>query len=155
MAKKATPQKPTTAKKPEVQAAPAKSLGTYFYAYGRRKTATATVRLFKAKGESFINEKAAKELYPLEYEQIQLNSPLVAAGLKPEDYHFTVQAKGSGKTGQLGAIKLVLARAIVVMDPTLKQQLKKEGLLTRDPRMVERKKPGLRKARRAEQFSKR
>lgn len=132
-----------------------KSTGKYFYALGRRKTATATVRLFKGKGESVVNEKSLSALYPHSYQQTQLLAPFTTLGLDPNDYHVTVKVTGSGSVSQLEAIRLGLARAIVVMDPTYKKALKQKGLMTRDPRMVERKKPGLRKARRAEQFSKR
>lgn len=127
----------------------------YFYAIGRRKTATATVRLFHGAGESTVNGKPLTTLYAHKHEQDQMLAPLKAAGLNPVEYYITAKVKGSGHAGQLGAIKLGLARAIVEMDPTLKKSLKQEHLMTRDPRMVERKKPGLRKARRAEQFSKR
>ncbi len=127
----------------------------YYYALGRRKTATATVRIFAEPGDSVINEKKVDEVYPHQHEQLKLELPFTTAELDPKQYHFTVKVKGSGQKAQLDAIQHAISRAIVVMDPTLKPSLKKEGLLTRDPRMVERKKPGLRKARRAEQFSKR
>lgn len=127
----------------------------YYYSLGRRKTASATVRIFAEAGQSTINDKPVEELYPHDYEVEKLLKPFVIAELDPKKYYYTAKVRGSGKKGQLEAIQHAIARAIVVMDSTLKSPLKKEGLLTRDPRMVERKKPGLRKARRAEQFSKR
>ncbi|MCA9379176.1 30S ribosomal protein S9 [Candidatus Dojkabacteria bacterium] len=127
----------------------------YTYAYGRRKTATATVRLYPEAGVSTINGKPAEEVYVGIAGQKRLVMPLTTAGLNPKDYHFTVQAKGGGVAAQLGAITLGLARCVVNIDAELKKPLKDAGLLTRDPRMVERKKPGMRKARKAEQYSKR
>lgn len=127
----------------------------YFYALGRRKTATATVRLYPEKGVSTVNGKPLSEIYTHDYETEVVFSPLQVAELDLNDHHITVNVKGSGPKSQLDAIQLGVARAIVEMDPSLKTVLKQKGLLTRDPRMVERKKPGLRKARRPEQFSKR
>jgi len=128
---------------------------TYHYAIGRRKTSTATVRMYAKAGASTINGKPLEEVLPSHTLQTQLLVPFITANLKPGDFHFTVKSKGGGVKGQLGAIRLAIARSLVKMDPDLKKPLKKQGLLTRDPRMVERKKPGLRKARKAEQFSKR
>lgn len=145
----------TKTKAKTTQAEKAPKLGKYFYALGRRKTASATVRLFDEKGVSTVNDKPLEEVYPHQHEQVQILEPLQVVGLDASKFHMTVKVQGSGTKGQLGAIRLGLARALVVMDPAYKKDLKSKGLLTRDPRMVERKKPGLRKARRAEQFSKR
>lgn len=134
---------------------PAKKLPKYHYALGRRKTAVATVRLFESAGESMVNDKQANEAFPGEYNQHLLTEPFKVADLDPKKFHVTVKVKGSGKSAQLGAVRHALARALVKMDENLKKPLKKAGLMTRDPRMVERKKPGLHKARKAEQFSKR
>lgn len=128
---------------------------SYYYALGRRKTATATVRLYPENGVSTVNGKPLEEVYPHDYETAALFAPLEAAELDGKKYHITVKVRGGGPKAQIGAIKLGLARAIVEMDATLKTALKQKGLMTRDPRMVERKKPGLRGARRPEQFSKR
>lgn len=130
-------------------------LKKYHYAYGRRKTAVATVRLFSGEGQSTVNDVAFDKLYPGKVEQVMASRPFSVAGLNPTDFHFTAMIKGSGSMGQLQALVHGLAKAIVVMDPDLKSPLKKQGMMTRDPRMVERKKPGLRKARKAEQYSKR
>lgn len=127
----------------------------YYYALGRRKTASATVRLFAGKGESVVNEKTFAAYVPNEGDRAEILSTLKVAGLEPEAFYFTAKVVGSGPKSQVGAIKLGLARAIVEFDPETKKSLKTVGLLTRDPRMVERKKPGLRKARRAEQYSRR
>ncbi len=127
----------------------------YIYTIGRRKTSVATVRLFNGNGKSTVNNKDFEKLYLSKAEQKMVTKPFVVADLDPKDYYFTSVANGGGKMSQLGAIVLGISRAIVKMDESKKPSLKKEGLLTRDPRMVERKKPGLRKARKTEQYSKR
>jgi small subunit ribosomal protein S9 len=127
----------------------------YTYTIGRRKTAHATVRLYKAKGESTINGKPVKDVYQREVSQKRFDRVFKTADLNPKDYYFTVKVAGSGVNAQLEAIQLGIARAIAKNDPDKKKQLKDAGFITRDPRMVERKKTGLRKARKAEQFSKR
>lgn len=130
-------------------------MSKYFYAIGRRKTSSATVRLFNKQGDSVINEKKYTEYYPSNIQQTQLLEPFKVAELDPKNFMYTVKVQGGGTSSQLGAIKLGISRAIVIMDESKKPALKKAGLLTRDPRMVERKKTGLRKARKREQFSKR
>lgn len=127
----------------------------YSYAIGRRKTASATVRLFDEAGENKVNDKLFNELYVSEIDQKKVVKPLVIAELDPKNYHFTAKVSGSGTSAQLEAIMLGISRAIIKLDPEKRTLLKKEGLLTRDPRMVERKKTGKRKARKSEQFSKR
>ena len=127
----------------------------YHYAIGRRKTAVASVRLFTAKGVSTINGKPMGEVYTGKFEQSALLRPYDVAGLKAEEHYFTAQVKGSGSSAQLQAITVALSKALVDFNPELRKSLKQQKLLTRDPRMVERKKPGLRKARKAEQYSKR
>lgn len=127
----------------------------YFYALGRRKTSVATVRLYNTGGKSKVNDKDFEKAYIHDYEQRKIMQPFETAGLKTKDFYFTAVTKGGGKISQITAIQLGIARAIVKFNPDLKTLLKKEGLLTRDPRMVERKKTGLKKARKAEQYSKR
>lgn len=127
----------------------------FSYALGRRKTATATVRVYETAGKSTINEKDAKTLYTSQTHQLLLAEPFKVADLDPDKYMFTAKAMGGGKYAQLDALRLGISRAIIKLFPEKKKVLKDSGLLTRDPRMVERKKPGLRKARKAEQFSKR
>lgn len=127
----------------------------YTYTIGRRKTSVAALRLYKKSGSNQINEKPVEKIYPHKTEVDSILSPFAVTALDSGDYHFTVQVKGGGKMSQLGAIKLALSRALAELYPEKKKDLKAAHLLTRDPRMVERKKPGLRKARRAEQYSKR
>lgn len=126
----------------------------YFYAYGRRKTSVATVRLFSGSGESKINEIELKQYFPLENDRKIALFPLEVTE-KIKDFHFTSKVKGGGKKSQREAISHALARALVVFDEDLKPTLKKLSLMTRDDRMVERKKTGLVKARKAPQYSKR
>jgi small subunit ribosomal protein S9 len=127
----------------------------YTFTIGRRKTSTATIRLFEGTGKNMVNDKPVEVLYPHKYEIVQMTSPFGAANLDAKKFYFTAMVKGGGKISQLGAVKLALARAIAKQFPELKKDLKVAKLLTRDPRMVERKKPGLHKARKAEQYSKR
>ena len=130
-------------------------LGKYQYAIGRRKTSSATVRLFSSSGDSIINGKKMTEYFPLEVQKIMISEPFKVAELDPSSFMYTVKVQGGGVTSQLNAIRLGISRAIVKLDETKKVLLKKAGLLTRDSRMVERKKTGLPKARKKEQFSKR
>ena len=121
---------------------------------GRRKTSVARLYLNAGKGAVTVNERDLKEYFPFEIYQTIVKQPLV---LIEEDgkYDIKVNVKGGGYKGQAEAIRLAISRALVELDPENRPPLKKEGWLTRDPRMVERKKPGRRKARRAFQFSKR
>lgn len=160
--KSATAKKPVAAKaKPKAAKAEAKPVARksvtekYHYAIGRRKTATATVRLFESKGISEINGKPLSEFFPREMEQARLLNPFAVADLNAADFHITARVRGSGPSSQLQAVRHALSRAIIKMDPSVKKQLKIAGLVIRDPRMVERKKPGLHKARKGEQYSKR
>ena len=125
----------------------------YTYAIGRRKTATAQVRLFSGKGESTINWRALKEYVSRTDLHATLYAPLKAAG--NTDFHFSVIVSGSGESAQVQAIAHGISRALVLIDETHKSALREKWLLTRDARKVERKKPGLRKARKRIQWSKR
>ncbi len=129
-------------------------MAKYTYAKGRRKQSVATVRLYKGKGESTINEKKIEDIYHMPHQLARLYSPLELVNGK-DDYYFTAKTIGGGFTGQLDAIVHAMSRALVEENPEYKSILKKNDLLTRDPRMVERKKTGLRKARKQAQFSKR
>lgn len=125
----------------------------YTYSIGRRKTATAQVRLFSGKGESTVNERPLKE-YITRTDLLSLvHVPLKLVG--SGDYHFSVIVRGSGESAQAQAIAHGIARALVLNDDACKSTLREQGLLTRDARKVERKKPGLHKARKAIQWSKR
>lgn len=126
----------------------------YTYAKGRRKTSNATVRLFEGKGESLINGKPLEEVFPSKTDKAIIHAPLTELG-KMKDFYFTARTAGGGKSGQRGAIVHALARALVEYEPEYRVELKPKGYLMRDPRMVERKHTGFRKARKSEQYSKR
>lgn len=121
---------------------------------GRRKTAVARVYLNRGKGKITVNTKDVKEYFPSALLQFKVSQPLNVLGIA-EKYDFSITVEGGGINGQAEAIRLGIARALVELDPEGKGKLRKEGFLTRDPRMVERKKPGQKKARKRFQFSKR
>lgn len=121
---------------------------------GRRKTAVARVYLRPGKGTWKINGRALADYFPRPLYVSQVQKPLIV-GKAEGQWDVTVNVRGGGQTGQAGAIALGVARALVVSDADLRPTLKAEGLLTRDPRMVERKKYGQPKARKRFQFSKR
>lgn len=125
-----------------------------FWGTGRRKTSVASVRITPGKGEFIINNKDVDQFVDLQSNKDKIYKPLVVTELKGQ-YNVVANVRGGGLTGQTGAIQLGLARAIIEMDPELKEKLKDEDLLTRDSRMVERKKYGRKKARKKFQFSKR
>lgn len=135
--------------------AEAKKKKRYFASTGRRKRSTARVRLFTSEKKGIeVNGKDYKEYFEVESFQDRVRSPLEK--LKCEDkFGFTVIVKGGGKSGQAGAVRHGIARSLVLLNPYFRKRLKKAGFLTRDPRKKERKKPGLKKARRAPQWSKR
>ncbi|MBZ0203331.1 MAG: 30S ribosomal protein S9 [Ignavibacteria bacterium] len=126
----------------------------YHLATGRRKTSTARVFLYEGTGIVTINDKTGKDFFGKDALLKEAIEPLVAADLK-DKFDIKVNVNGGGVTGQIGAIRLGVARAILKYDASHRSALKKDGLLTRDPRMVERKKPGQPKARKRFQFSKR
>lgn len=123
-------------------------------ALGRRKTSVARVYLKEGKGKFTINNKDSKEYFPLSQFQFKLNQPFVLSDNEGK-FDVTVNVKGGGITGQVEAIRLGLSRALTEMNEENRTIFRKEGLMTRDPRMVERKKPGQKKARKKFQFSKR
>ncbi|MEW9676521.1 30S ribosomal protein S9 [Lentibacillus sp. L22] len=125
-----------------------------YYGTGRRKKSTARVRLVPGTGRVVINDRDAKDYFPYETQLLILNQPLVATETQGT-YDVMVNVHGGGFTGQAGAIRHGVARALLKADPEYRKSLKEEGYLTRDPRAKERKKYGLKKARRAPQFSKR
>ncbi len=126
-------------------------------ATGRRKTAVASVFLKVGKGKFTVNDKPIDEYFPLEQDKNRWLKPFFVAGISnPEQsYGATIKVFGSGGTGQIGAVSLALAKALCKLMPEMRSPLRKQDLLTRDSRMVERKKPYLRKARKAPQYSKR
>lgn len=126
-------------------------------ATGRRKTAIASIFLKTGKGKFTVNDKQIDEYFPNEKDKARWLKPFFVAGVSsPEQtYSATIKVSGSGNTGQIGAVTLAIAKALCLLMPEVRPSLRKQGLLTRDPRMVERKKPYLRKARKAPQYSKR
>lgn len=127
---------------------------TQYYGTGRRKSSVARVRLVTGTGKITINDRDIDDYFGLETLSIIVNQPLEATKLRGK-YDVLVNVKGGGFTGQAGAIRQGIARALLEANPDLRAELKKAGYLTRDPREKERKKYGLKKARRAPQFSKR
>ncbi|SET73685.1 SSU ribosomal protein S9P [Oceanobacillus limi] len=125
-----------------------------YYGTGRRKSSTARVRLVPGTGNVTINGRDAKDYFPYETQLLILNQPLKATETDGT-YDVLVNVDGGGFTGQAGAIRHGIARALLEADPEYRASLKREGFLTRDARMKERKKYGLKGARRAPQFSKR
>lgn len=128
--------------------------GTYTPAIGRRKTAVAQVRLYASgDGTIVVNGKPAAEYFPVTFQDM-ITDPLKTAG-KTDSVDISAVVHGGGKHGQAEALRHGIARALLAADADIKPTLKAEGFLTRDPRAKERKKPGLKKARRAPQWSKR
>ncbi|MFM7668372.1 MAG: 30S ribosomal protein S9 [Bacteroidota bacterium] len=121
---------------------------------GRRKTAVARVYLSKGKGKITVNNKDVKVAFPIDILQAKINQPFAATNTLGQ-YDVKVNVFGGGINGQAEAIRLGISRALVEISEDNKPNLRLEGLLTRDPRMVERKKPGRPKARKRFQFSKR
>ncbi|MCX6744516.1 MAG: 30S ribosomal protein S9 [Candidatus Parcubacteria bacterium] len=127
----------------------------YFPAVGRRKTAIATVRLYpKGSGQITINDKKLTEYFPTILNQDIVNAPLKITSLLGK-FDITIIVRGGGKTGQAEAIRLGIARALQDQDKELRKTLKVAGFLKRDARIKERKKPGLKRARKAPQWAKR
>ena len=126
----------------------------YYYGRGRRKQATATARLYRGKGDLKVNDKAAKDYFGHDYLLERLRQPLIAIN-KAEAFDITLSLHGGGKSGQADAARLAIAKAIVAMDQELRPTLKKAKFLVRDARVKERKKYGLKRARKAPQFTKR
>ena len=127
---------------------------SFYWGTGRRKNAIARVRLVSGEGKFLINDRDPKEYFPRHNWLTCALSPLVTTGLEGKVDVF-VNAHGGGLTGQSGAVCMGLARALVKLNPELHTELKKAGMLTRDSRMVERKKFGQKGARAKYQFSKR
>lgn len=127
----------------------------YFYAVGRRKTSSAQIRLYpEGTGRIVVNGKPVDEYFTRPQDLIALASPLNAAGHE-DTFDITVVVRGGGVTGQSGAVSHGVARALVKYDEDLRTVMRRGGFLTRDSRMKERKKPGLKRARKAPQYTKR
>ena len=126
----------------------------YFYGTGRRKSSVARVRLYPGTGSITINGRDADDYFGLETLKLIMNQPFGVTGTVGK-FDVVANVNGGGISGQAGAIRHGIARALLLADETYRPALKKAGFLTRDPRMKERKKYGLKAARRASQFSKR
>ncbi len=127
----------------------------YYYGTGRRKTAVARVRLYPGNGAIVVNGKPMEEVFTRDSHRAEILAPLRRLGREGR-FSATIKCEGGGISGWAGAIKMGIARALVAADPDSKPLLKRpDNLLTRDARMKERKKPGLKRARKAPQFTKR
>jgi small subunit ribosomal protein S9 len=121
---------------------------------GRRKEATARVRLISGEQGIVVNGKALEVYFPYKLHQALIQEPMKLVGMD-QNFGVTVKVEGGGSSGQAGAVRHGIARALVALNAEFRKTLKAVGFLTRDPRAKERKKPGLRRARRAPQWSKR
>lgn len=128
--------------------------GSYYYGLGRRKEAIARVRLYKGSGKFIVNDMDLDKYVTSETMREKVFGPFDMLGFK-EKFDVSAKVSGGGKSGQLDAIRHGIARAILASDESLKVTLRRGGFLTRDPRVKERKKYGLKRARKAPQFSKR
>lgn len=129
-------------------------MANYYYGTGRRKSSVARVRMISGSGKIIVNGVDVENYIPSPNLLIDLKQPLVLTETQ-DKFDITVNAKGGGFSGQAGAIRLGIARALMEADPSYRKTLKQAGLITRDARCKERKKYGLKAARRAPQFSKR
>ena len=125
-----------------------------YYGTGRRKSSVARVRLIPGKGNITVNKKPLEDYFGMEIVKREVRRPFEIAGVEGK-FDVIATVRGGGFTGQAGALRHGISRALCVVDGELRHALKSAGFLTRDPRMKERKKYGLKKARRASQFSKR
>jgi small subunit ribosomal protein S9 len=127
----------------------------YYEGIGRRKESTARVRIMSGSGKFIVNDKPGEEYFNRLGDVQAIMAPLQAAGESQTQLDITVVVKGGGVTGQTVAVQLGVARALLLMNPDLRSTLRKNGYLTRDPRIKERKKPGLKRARKAPTYTKR
>jgi len=127
----------------------------YYEGIGRRKESTARVRLMTGSGRFIVNEKPAEDYFTRVGDLEAIVAPLQTAGENPSSLDITVVVKGGGVTGQTDAVQLGVARALMKMNPDYQPLLRKGGFLTRDARVKERKKPGLKRARKAPTYTKR
>ena len=126
----------------------------YYEGIGRRKASTARVRMMNGSGEFIVNEKTLEEFFTRPGDVETILGPLETAGRR-NSLDVSVLVRGGGVTGQTDAVQLGIARALLKLDPDLKPALRKNGFMTRDPREKERKKPGLKRARKAPTYTKR
>ena len=127
----------------------------YYEGIGRRKEATARVRIMAGSGKMTVNDKPAEAYFTRLGDLDKIVAPLKITGDNPAQLDITVIVDGGGVTGQTGAVQLGVARALVLMNPDMRQHLRRAGFLTRDARVKERKKPGLKRARKAPTYTKR
>ncbi len=127
----------------------------YYEGIGRRKESTARVRVMSGTGKVEVNEKIGADYFTRLGDMEAILAPLAAAGRDLAQFDITVKVNGGGVTGQTDAVQLGLARALTKLDPELVPAMRKGGFLTRDPRVKERKKPGLKRARKAPTYTKR
>jgi small subunit ribosomal protein S9 len=127
----------------------------YFYGTGRRKTSVARVRLYPGNGQVTVNSKSVEDYFGARVYYHRMVAMPLELTESAGKYNVTIKVIGGGVTGQAGAVRHGLARALVQADPTLRAALKKAGFLTRDARVKERKKAGLKRARKAPQYTKR
>ena len=127
--------------------------GRYYHGLGRRKTAIAQVRIYPGEGPLVVNGQPIDVFLPIAYDRYHALEPLGV--LEDVNIGMSVLVKGGGHNGQAGAIRLGLARALCEMNPDHRSPLKRAGMMRRDPRAKERKKPGLKRARKAKQYTKR
>ena len=127
----------------------------YYEGIGRRKESTARVRVMSGSGQFVVNEKPGQAYFPRLGDVETIMAPLQIAGENPSLLDITVVVKGGGVTGQAEAVQLGVARALIKMNPDLQSALRRGGFLTRDARVKERKKPGLKRARKAPTYTKR
>ncbi len=127
---------------------------TYFEAVGRRKTSSARVRLYPGTGSIMVNEREMSVYFPRQNDTLIITRPLQMTEMQ-DAYNVSIHVEGGGLTGQAGAIAQGIARALCVADENLRSVLKKNGFLARDARAKERKKYGLKRARKAPQYTKR
>ncbi len=123
-------------------------------AKGSRKTSVARIYITSGQGEIKVNKRSLKDYFPTEHLQTKIHQPLRKSEIN-DQYNIKINVRGGGLSAQADAIQLAIARGLCKIDPEHRPELKKEGYLTRDPRMVERKKYGRKKARKRFQFSKR
>ena len=129
-------------------------MAEYVEAVGRRKTATARVRLYSGTGEIVVNERPMEQYFGRDLDQMVLRQPLALTG-RETAYNISVHVRGGGEGGQASAVRLGIARALCESDINLRPTLKAAGFLARDARAKERKKAGLKRARKAPQYTKR
>jgi small subunit ribosomal protein S9 len=126
----------------------------YYYGTGKRKTSVARVRLYPGTGDIIVNDKPLDEYFARNDHRVSVRAPLRATNTL-DQFNVMVKVVGGGISGQAGAVRHGIARALLQVDPELRLPLRKGGFLTRDSRMKERKKPGLKRARKAPQYTKR